>query len=73
MKLDSGTVLICNENGKILELDTNFCIRTPYWADWIMGTAVIVGTDGEEFADCPITLDGWKKWLKEWGNVPVWN
>lgn len=66
VELKDGVILICNEEGKIRELRPNFVIRTPYWADVIYGTAVIAGSDGEEFADVPIGLDEWSEMLKEW-------
>lgn len=43
--------LICNEEGKLLDLPPNFIIGS----DIIMGNAVFVGVDGEVFADCPAT------------------
>lgn len=44
-------LLICNEEGKLMDLPPNFIIGS----DIIMGNAVFVGTAGEEFADCPAT------------------
>jgi hypothetical protein len=39
-----------------------------YLPDRVVGTVVICGTDGEEFADVPITLKEWKLILEMWGN-----
>lgn len=60
-----GLVLICNEDGKFSNLHFNF--RIPN--DFIMGTAIILGTSGEDFADVPISLQEWKAMLKNWGNL----
>ena len=42
-------VIICNEEGKLKNLPFNIRLRD----DIIVGTLVIVGTDGEEFTDVP--------------------
>jgi hypothetical protein len=34
----------------------------------IVGPVVIVGVDGEDCCDCPLDLETWKLFLKEWGN-----
>lgn len=62
--LDSGLVMIVNEEGKLRGLPVSF--RTQY--DTIVGTAVICGQCGDEFADVPITLRTWESVLKAWGN-----
>lgn len=45
--------LIVDEEGKLKGKASNFY----YFGDVIVGTAVLVGVDGEEFADCPVTTD----------------
>lgn len=62
--LGRGLVMIVNEEGKLWMLPENF--RTEY--DVIVGTAIVAGTCGDEFADCPISLNLWKKKLARWGN-----
>lgn len=62
-----SAVCICNEEGKLRGLQPNFWLGKMY-SDLIVGTAIIVGTSGEEFADCPLSFDTWKALLKEWGN-----
>lgn len=62
--LDSGLVMIVNEEGKLRGLPVSF--QTQY--DTIVGTAVICGQCGDEFADVPITLRTWESILKAWGN-----
>ena len=62
--LDEGVVLIVNEEGKLRGLPASF--QTQY--DTIVGTAVICGQCGDEFADVPITLRTWETTLRAWGN-----
>lgn len=47
VRFDEHSELLCNEEGKLQGLPVNF----PLWNDVIVGTAVIVGTDGEDFTD----------------------
>lgn len=63
-----GAVCICNEDGKLRGLQRNFWMGVEPFVDLIVGEAIIVGTSGEEFGDCPISFDAWKWLLKEWGN-----
>ena len=50
------TIMICNEEGKILNLPFNMRL----YGDAIHGTIIICGVDGEDFADVPISLSIWK-------------
>lgn len=68
ISIGEGITIICNEEGKIRKLQPNFYVGTGYWADVICGTAIIIGTSGEEFCDIPIDFATWKKLLKTWGN-----
>lgn len=45
--------LICNEEGRIRGLEHNcyFC------GIGFVGTILVVGIDGEEFTDCPLSVD----------------
>lgn len=52
-------LIICNENGKILNLAPN--IRYEY--DYIVGTIVVCGRDEDDFTDIPISMEEWKKIL----------
>ena len=45
--------LIVNEEGKLRGLAPNF----PLCGDVIVGTAVLIGVDGEDFTDCPHLTD----------------
>ena len=51
-----GTIIICNEEGKLLNLEPN--IR--HYDDIIHGTIIICGATGDEFSDVPINMDQWK-------------
>lgn len=44
-------LLIINEEGKLKDKPMNFFIPN----DYVSGTAVFVGKDGEDFTDCPYT------------------
>lgn len=56
--------LICNEEGKIHGLPHNIRMM----GDTIAGPCIIVGVDEEDFTDCPLSMEGWKLFLKGWGN-----
>ena len=64
VRIGPKTVMILNEEGKLTGLEPNFKIGM----ETIVGTVIVVGEDGDEFTDCPITLKEWKEALKEWGN-----
>lgn len=49
LKLSEGLGLLCDENGKIYDRPKNFYL--PVLNDWIVGNAIFVGEDGEEFTD----------------------
>lgn len=55
----NGAVIILNEEGKIQGLDANMW----YYHDLICGTIIVIGTDGDEFADVPLTLAQWKTFV----------
>ena len=46
-------VLIVNEEGKLQGMPANVLFRE----DWLVGTIVAVGVDGEDFAPCPMVTD----------------
>lgn len=64
--LVGGNVLIVNEEGKLRGLERNFIMGLPPFHDIIVGTAILVGTDGEEFSDCTLDFDTWKFMLDRW-------
>ena len=51
-----GTIIICNEEGKLKELPPNM----PYYLDTIHGTIIVCGQSGEDISDIPITLQQWR-------------
>ena len=63
-----GCVLICNEEGKLRGLQRNFYMGKVPFGDVIAGEVAIVGVDGEEFCDCPLSFDTWKFMLDKWRN-----
>lgn len=68
--IGADLVVICNEEGKLRGLQRNFRIghgSLPI-SDVIVGEAIVIGVDGEEFCDVPISFDVWKRLLKGWGN-----
>lgn len=62
------TVLICNEEGKLLGLPHNFNFGLIY-PDSVVGTAIICGTSGEDLTDVQITFDQWTTMLEAWQSV----
>ena len=65
--IGNTSVMICNEEGKIHGLPFNFHFGVSM-PDEVVGTVVICGVDGEEFADVPYGADTWGKVLELWGN-----
>lgn len=65
----SGAIVVCNEEGKNRNLQKNFVLGVGFpFIDVICGTAVICGTDGDEFDDVPFSLELWRGLLAAWGN-----
>lgn len=63
-----SSVIICNEEGKIRGLEPNFIIGIAPLQDVVVGDAIVIGVDGDDFCDLPISFDLWKRLLKGWGN-----
>lgn len=57
-RLLPGAVIVCNEEGKLLDLPMNRCIGS----DIIFGTFFVVGEDGEDF--CSLTDEQVKEALE---------
>lgn len=62
-----GTLIICNEDGKLRNCPKNFKYGFLL-PDIVAGTVVVCGADGEEFADVPVTMKQWSIMLQCWGN-----
>lgn len=57
---EKSIVVICNEEGWLQDMPYNCTVGGFELA----GTILVVGVDGDEFADVPISLDEWKEeWL----------
>lgn len=56
-------VILCNEEGKIKGLPLN--LRLSEFTS-IVGTIIVIGRDGEEFANCPIDFKVWKRLVDRW-------
>lgn len=62
-------VVLCNEEGRIFGLDQNctvdastiYNLRAPVS---FVGTIAVIGVDGDEFADCPLTRKYWAELIK---------
>lgn len=54
-----GFVIVCNDEGRIRELPYNCEVG----GNLFFGTIVVVGVDGEDFGDCPLTFKKWKEIL----------
>lgn len=65
--LTKNLVIICNEEGKIKNLEDNFYIGSRV-KDMIKGDVIVCGVKGEDFDDVPIDFGSWKRMLTEWGN-----
>ena len=50
-------VIICNEEGRLKDLPYNCTICDMDF----FGTIIFAGIDGDEFGDCPITFEEYKK------------
>lgn len=60
-------VLIVNEEGKLRGLERNFKFGEIFF-DIIVGTAILIGQDGEDFGDVHMDFKTWKSLLGKWGN-----
>lgn len=72
VRITDDAICIVNEEGKLRNLEPNFFVGTLPFADLIVGTAVIVGTNGEEFSDCPLDFKIWKRLMDNWKSIGKW-
>ncbi len=54
-------VVICNEEGRLLNMPYNCTINGFSF----VGDIAIVGIDGDDFGDCPISFAQWKEILHD--------
>ena len=55
-----GLAIICNEEGRLMDLPHNCVVDGIDFC----GPIIAVGTKGDEFADIPISFEDWKGWVK---------
>ena len=65
--LTESDVIIVNEEGKLLGLEKNLRIYgdTAY-SDTLVGTIIVIGTEGDEFADVKMDFKTWKSLVDKW-------
>jgi hypothetical protein len=56
--------IICNDMGKLNGMEPN--IKIP--GDVLYGPIIVVGIDGADITDAPISFDYWRNQLAIWGN-----
>ena len=67
MRQEDKFVVVCDEEGMLKGADFNCTVwvRDQRWYDrgpmTFCGTIVVLGVDGDEFADCPLDFKDWKK------------
>lgn len=60
-------VILVNEEGKLLGLEKNLRLHgDTVYSETLCGTIVVIGTDGDEFADVGIDFKVWKKLVDKW-------
>ena len=57
--IDAGaTAVVVNEEGRFMGMPNNFKLRRPYMeTEMIVGPALFLGVDGEEFCDVPRSIE----------------
>lgn len=68
LRIADQTVILCNEDGKRLGLKPNMYVGNFPYGQLILGDLIVIGTDEEEFADCPLDFKTWKWLVDKWGN-----
>ena len=65
--LTESDVIIVNEEGKLLGLEKNLRMYgdTAY-SDTLVGTIIVLGTNGDEFADVKMDFGMWKSLVDKW-------
>ena len=67
MRQEDAFVVVCDEEGLLKDEPYNCTVwvRDQRWYDrgpmTFFGTIVVLGVDGDEFADCPVDFQDWKK------------
>lgn len=69
MRPEDEFVIVCDEEGilKSAEYNCTVVVHDQRWQDrgpvTFFGTIVVLGVAGDEFADCPVDFQDWKKML----------
>ena len=59
-RIGADAVILCDEEGKLKGKTVNCRVL----GETFVGTILVVGTEGEDFTDCPVDLDDWQRyWL----------
>ncbi len=67
--LRPGLVVLCDEEGKLKNYDSNMRIPCDYLDDVFYGDIVVLGEAGGEFVDIPIEFAEWKELVKKYREV----
>ena len=61
-QMTTDVTLLCDEEGRLKDYEPNIC----FLGEQLVGTVILVGTKGEEFSSCPISLGDMKKYFPTW-------
>lgn len=59
----TGLVIICNEEGRLQNRPSNCTVTTEDITVDFVGTIIVAGVKGDEFADVPISMKEWKEMI----------
>lgn len=65
--LTESDVIIVNEEGKLLGLEKNLRMYgDTVYAGTLVGTIIVIGAEGDEFADVKMDFKMWKSLVDKW-------
>lgn len=65
--LTESDVIIVNEEGKLQGLERNLRMYgDTVYSDTLVGTIIVIGTEGDEFADVKMDFGMWKNLVDKW-------
>ena len=65
--LTESDVIIVNEEGKLQGLEKNLRMYgDTVYSDTLVGTIIVLGTKGDEFADVKMDFGTWKSLVDKW-------
>ena len=64
-----GIYVIYNREGALRGMAPSFRIGHGETLVFVRGTAIIIGFQGDELVDLPISFQTWKTIMFEWGNL----